>query len=467
VSDLHRLSAVEALALFRARGLSPVELMEATIARAEELEPTINAFAFTHFERALEQARAAEARYLAGDPRPLKGLPVAIKDEVPIEGDPCTQSSLIEADTIADHTAPIAERILAAGGIVHARTTTPEYSCAGFTHSRLWGVTRNPWSPEWSPGGSSGGSAATLAAGTATLASGSDIGGSIRLPASFCGVVGFRPPHGRVPVDPPYNLDDYCTDGPMARTVADCALFENAIAGPYPADVVSIRPKLELPERFDAIEGMRIALCLRLGDYPLDPEVEANTLAVAEALRAAGAVVEGAELPWRREEISHVALVHFGAIFGRDIDRAGAEHRELMTPYALEAVRWSLEAIERTSFLEGLELEARIYRPLGELLERNDALVCPTIGTRGLVAGDDYVGHGLEVGGVELERYLDAMMTPAFNIASRCPVLAVPSGFADNGVPTGVQVVGRTYDDVTVFRVGAALEGVRPWPMLA
>jgi aspartyl-tRNA(Asn)/glutamyl-tRNA(Gln) amidotransferase subunit A len=467
VSELHRLSAVEALALFRARGLSPVELMQATIVRAEELEPSVNAFAVTHFERALEQARSAEARYASGDARPLEGLPVAIKDEVPIEGDPCSEGSLLEADTIADHTAPIARRILDAGGIVHARTTTPEYSCAGFTHSRLWGVTRNPWAPEWSPGGSSGGSAAALAAGTATLASGSDIGGSIRLPASFCGVVGFKPPYGRVPVDPPYNLDAYCHDGPLARTVADCALFENVIAGPDPRDAASIRPKLEIPERLEGIEGARIALCLRLGDFPLDPEVEANTLAVGDALREAGALVEEVELSWRRQEISHAAFVHFGAIFGRDIARGAEAHRDLMTPYALAMVEWSLEAIERTSFLEGLELEARIFEPLGALLERFEALVCPTAGTRGLVAGDDYVDHGLEVGGVVLERYFDALMTPPFNIASRCPALAVPSGFADNGVPTGVQIVGRTFDDVTVFRVGAALERVRPWPVIA
>ena len=466
MSDLHRLSVVEALALFRARGLSPVELMEAVIFRAEEVDPTINAFAVTHFERALEQARAAEVRYASGDARALEGLPVAIKDEVPIEGDPCSEGSLLQADEIADHTAPIARRILEAGGIVHARTTTPEFSCAGFTHSRLWGVTRNPWAPQWSPGGSSGGSAAALASGTAVLASGSDIGGSIRIPASFCGVVGFKPPYGRVPVDPPYNLDHYCHDGPLARTVADCALLENVIAGPDPLDVVSIRPRLEIPARLEGIEGVRVALCLRLGDYPLDPEVASNTLAAADALREAGAIVEEVELPWRREGITHVTLVHFGAIFGRDIARSAEEHRDRMTPYALAMVDWSLEAIRRTSFLEGLEFEARIYEPLGALLERFDALVCPTIGARGLVAGDDYVDHGLEVGGEALERYLDAMMTPAFNIASRCPVLAVPSGFADNGVPTGIQIVGRTYDDVTVFRVGAALERLRPWPAL-
>jgi aspartyl-tRNA(Asn)/glutamyl-tRNA(Gln) amidotransferase subunit A len=426
VSDLHHLSAVEALALFRARGLSPVELMQALIVRAEDLEPSINAFAVTHFERALDQARAAEARYAAGDARPLEGLPVAIKDEVPIEGDPCSQGSLFEADTIADHTAPIARRILEAGGIVHGRTTTPEFSCAGFTHSRLWGVTRNPWAPEWSPGGSSGGSAAALAAGMATLASGSDIGGSIRIPASFCGVVGFKPPYGRVPVDPPYNLDHYCHDGPMARTVADCALFENVIAGPDPSDVVSIRPKLEIPEQLEGVEGLRIALCLRLGDFPLDPEVEVNTLAEADGLREAGATVDEVELPWRREDI--IAPPSFiSEIFGRDIGRAVAEHGDLMTLRARDgrvvAGGDRANELPRRAGARGADLRA-----LGALLERYEALVCPTVGTRGLIAGDDYVDHGLEVGGVALGQYLDVLMTPPFNIASRCPVLAVPSG---------------------------------------
>ncbi len=143
------------------------------------------------------------------------------------------------------------------GAIVHARTTAPEFSCAGFTHSRIWGVTRNPWNPDFAVGGSSGGSGAALASGTATLASGSDIGGSIRIPAAYNGVVGFKPPYGRVPQEAPFNLDVYCHCGPMARTVADCALFENALAGPHPHDHASLRPKLELPARPEPAAGLR------------------------------------------------------------------------------------------------------------------------------------------------------------------------------------------------------------------
>ena len=236
-TDLAYLSATEALARFRDRSLSPVELTEALVARAAEVEPTVNALCITYFDQALEQAREAEKRYVGtGDaPRPLEGICVGIKEEMPIAGQPCSMGSLRYKDNVADYTDPVGQRLIDAGAIVHARTTAPEFSCAAFTHSRLWGVTRNPWNPEFGVGGSSGGTGAALASGTSTLASGSDIGGSIRIPASLNGVVGFKPPYGRVPQTPPFNLDHYCHSGPLARTVADTALFENMIAGPHPA----------------------------------------------------------------------------------------------------------------------------------------------------------------------------------------------------------------------------------------
>jgi Asp-tRNA(Asn)/Glu-tRNA(Gln) amidotransferase A subunit family amidase len=202
---------------------------------------------------------------------------------------------------------------------VHARTTTPEFCCAPVTWTKLWGVTRNPWNLAYSPGGSSGGSAAALAAGTATLATGSDIGGSIRIPSSFCGVTGFKPPYGRVPEVPPFNLDHYCHEGPMARSVADCALLENVIAGPHPSDVVSLRPKLEIPFPLEPVAGLRIALSPDLGCFTVDPDVAANTLAAAERLRDAGAVVTEVSLPWRRADIARAARIHFGMIFGPSV----------------------------------------------------------------------------------------------------------------------------------------------------
>ena len=215
--DLHYLSAAEALARFRDRSLSPVDLLDAVTARADAVEPTVNALCHERYEAAREEARAAEARYAGrgdGEPRALEGIPLAIKEEEEVAGQPWTQGSLIYKDLVAEQSSVFAQRMLDAGAIVHARTTAPEFSCALFTHSRLHGVTRNPWNPEFGVGGSSGGSGAALASGTTTLASGSDIGGSIRAPASFNGVVGFKPPYGRVAQAVPFNLDTYCHCGP-------------------------------------------------------------------------------------------------------------------------------------------------------------------------------------------------------------------------------------------------------------
>jgi amidase len=465
MTDLHYLSATEAIAAFRARELSPVELLDAVIARAEEVEPVVNALCHTFYDEARAQAREAEARYAerGENPRPLEGIPLAIKEEEAVEGQPWTQGSLIFKDLVADHTSSFARRHFEAGAIVHARTTAPEFSCAGFTQSRLWGVTRNPWNPRYGVGGSSGGSGAALAAGTTTLASGSDIGGSIRIPASFNGVVGFKPPYGRVPCDPPFNLDTYCHCGPLARTVADCALYQNQIAGPDPSDHVSLRPKLVLPEEFGDVEGLRIALSTDLGSWPVDPEVRANTRAVGAALRRAGAVVDEVDLVLPRADVDLATAIHFNLGFTDWIGSMAAEHGDLVTDYALDAARWCSEIAAGHSFLEKIELEARLYLPVGALLEEYDALICPTTATRGLLADDTYVGHGLEVGGEQLEGHFESMLTPVFNIMSRCPVLNVPSGFADNGVPTGVQIAGRTYDDEMVFRIGAAVESELPW----
>ena len=463
MSDLHYLTAAEALARFRARELSPVELMTAVIERAEAVEPVINAFAETRYDEAMEAARAAEASYAGSGPppRPLEGLPVAVKEEAPIAGQRNTLGSLPLRDVVADHTAAFAQRILDAGGIVHARTTTPEFSCAPVTWSKLWGVTRNPWQPAYSPGGSSGGSAAALAAGSATLATGSDIGGSIRIPSSFCGVTGFKPPYGRVPEVEIFNLDHYCHEGPLARTVADCALLENVIAGPHPHDVVSLRPKLEIPAELPPVAGLRLALSPDLGCYQVDADVAAATLEAAQRLRDAGAVVEEVALPWRLADITRAARIHFGLIFGPSIQEIYEQHEADLTSYAQRFYKEGLE-VRKEDFVAGLELEAQIYAPLGELLEDYDALVCPTFAVPALPAEYDN-GSAVQINGQTYGDWLDVLMTVPFNIASRCPVMSVPSGISSGGVPTGLSIVGRTYDDVTVFRIAAAHEERYGW----
>jgi hypothetical protein len=247
------------------------------------------------------------------------------------------------------------------------------------------------------------------------LASGSDIGGSIRIPAAVNGVVGFKPPYGRVPQDPPFNLDTYCHCGPMARTVADCVLYENVIAGPDPRDIVSLRPKLELPARLDGIEGMRIALSPDLGDWPVDSEIRENTLAVAAALREEGAIVEEVDLRVPHADVMRAVAIHFNFGFGAWIAQEAAAYPELVTACAAAMPQPMALDAGGATLVDKHELEAGLYLPIGALLERYDALICSTVGTRGLVAGDDYVEHGIEVDGRELESYFGALLTLAFS----------------------------------------------------
>jgi amidase len=461
------LSAVEARAMFETGKLSPVELMRAIIARSERVEPAINAFTDTFFEAALAQAEQAETRYAQARRgkgtrlRPLEGLPLVIKDEVPVEGQRCTDGSLLFRDKIATETAISAQRLLGAGAIQHARTTTPEFCCATITSSRLFGVTRNPWNRRYTPGGSSGGSAASLAAGTSLLATGSDIAGSIRIPASCCGVVGYKPPYGRVPQAPPFNLDFYCHEGPLARTVSDTALMQNAIAGPHPRDIASLKPKLRIPASHGDVRGWRIAYSLDLGYFQVSPEVRRNTLAALEVFTALGCEVHEVEVPWT-EASARAAWSYLAHLFGASLAEVLEDQADQLTPYA----RAFIESGTRSSaedFVDSLEVAGEMYAWFGPMLEGYDVFVCPTATKPAIVADADLEYESFEAKGKAMPDGLSWCMTYPFNMLSRCPVLAVPSGFGKTGVPTGIQIVGKAYEDVKVFRAGTAFEQASPW----
>jgi Asp-tRNA(Asn)/Glu-tRNA(Gln) amidotransferase A subunit family amidase len=463
--DLCYLGAAEALAAFKSRKLSPVELMRAVIARAEAVEPKINAFPMKRFDEALDEAKKAEARYMKADgrPRALEGLPTAIKDETTIKGWRTTFGSLVFKDNIDTYTAPPAERITKAGAIIHARSAAPEFSCAPFTHSRLWGITRTPWNLDFSCGGSSGGAGASLAAGSATLANGSDIAGSIRIPASMCGVVGFKPPYGRNPDAAPYNLDHYAHAGPMARSVADCALLQNVMSGPHPNDIAAIRPKLRIPAELPSdIKGWRIAYSPALAGFDIDPDVARNTADAADAFSDLGAIVEEVDLGWKREEIVRGAWAHFAAIFGPWIENIAAAHADEVMDYSKEFLA-GCKRFAAPTFLEALEIEARMFNRLGKVHRRHRLLICPTLPVPSVKAGESLIDPLLRINGVEQPSICHWLMTVCFNMASRCPVMSVPSGLASTGVPTGLSIVGRAYDDVSVFRAAAAFEKARPW----
>lgn len=457
--DLCYMSASEALSRFRNRSLSPVELLQALIARAEEVELKVNALPMTLYDKALDAAKKAEQRYMKTDgrPRALEGIPLAVKDETAIKGLRTTYGSLIFKDNVDQSTHPAAERLLKAGAIVHARSAAPEFSCAPFAHSKLWGITRTPWNLDYSCGGSSGGAGASLASGTTTLATGSDIGGSIRIPASMSGVCGYKPPYGRNPESPPFNLDQYCHFGPLARTVGDIALFQNVVAGPHPDDIVSLRPKLRVPANLGDIKGWKVALTVDYGCFDVEPDVIRQTRAAAEAFRAAGAIVEEVELGWDREKIATAGWAHFGAIFGTWIARMLAQHRDQMTDYAIHFGERAMRS-KKEDFLDGLEYEAEMYANFGRLMQKYRILLCPTLPLPAVEAGESYVERKLVIDNKPQETLLHWLTTACFNILSRCPVMSMPSGLASNGVPTGLSIVGRTYDDVSVFRAASAYE---------
>lgn len=460
-AELAYLPATEARRRFGAGELSPLDVLEAQIARTAAVEPLVNAFSATCFEQARHEAVAAAARYAAGAARPLEGLTVAIKETMDVAGQVTTHGSLVHAeDPPAERSHPLVERLQRAGAIVHARTTSPEFACAWITASRLNGITGTPWDPAYSCGGSSGGSGASLAAGTTTLATGTDIGGSIRSPAAACGVVGFKPPYGRNPEAPPANLDPYQHVGPLTRTVADCALVQNVVSGVHPRDLATLRQRLRLPLDPAGIEGLRIAWTLDLGNGVVAPEVEQATLQTLTALEAAGAYLEEVELRWG-EEVTLAAKAYLDHLFGRSLARACELHPELVCDYTA----WYAEragTCDQERFLWTFEVAARMYDAIGPLLDRCHALICPTAATLAIPA-NAMPWDTVTVRGRTMPCDYEPSLMHQWNMLSRLPVLAVPAGIGANGLPVGIQIVVRSYDDARALRVGAALERANPW----
>ena len=480
--DLHYISATEALKRFKDRSLSPVELIKAIIERAEKINPKINAHNFIFYEKAIEAARVSENKFFSNKQiLPLEGIPMAIKDEEDIKGQPNTNGSLIMKDHIASKTMVDVERIINSGSIIHCRTTTPEFSCTSFTHSKIWGVTRNPWNLEFTPGGSSGGSGASLAAGCTTLATGSDIGGSIRIPASACGLIGFKPPHGRNPQESPFNHDQYCVVGPMARTVEDCALMQNVMSGPHPKDITSLKPKLSIPKKFENIKNWKIAYSMDLGFFEIDKEVQKNTLDILKKLESLGVKVEEVKLNWNKKELEDTCYNYYAHLFANFIAELIPEHSEKLTDYAKD-VGMTSEIINK-AILEkkkinhptmGIDLGMTLYEcnkvvgkmfeEFGPIIDKYDAFICPTLSIPAVKADMDLFRDKVLVNGKEISSPdLGWTLCYPFNMLNRLPVLSIPSGLASNGVPTGVQIVGKPFEDIGVFQAGYNIEQLEPW----
>jgi Asp-tRNA(Asn)/Glu-tRNA(Gln) amidotransferase A subunit family amidase len=498
-AQLAYLGGREALVAFAAGTLSPVDLLEALIERAARVESAVNAFAEPLYDEARTEAREAERRWAEGTARPLEGLPVAAKESQALAGRVVTDGLLEPLDPEpAAATAWALERLRDAGAIVHARTTTSELCCMPMSHAARWGTTRNPWDLGKAVGGSSGGSAAALAAGTATLATGTDIGGSVRAPAALAGVVGYKPPHGRVPLEPPANAETWLHSGALARSVGDAALLANAMAGPHPGDRCSLPAATPLPAEFAPAAGMRVAFSSRPGDLPVEAAVAANAERLAAALADAGVEVVEVDFDWRLEEINEAMWGHGDVTRARSALARERERPGSLSPYAVECFERAVAAAAAIPIERRVDLERRLRTEVLCLFDSFDAILVPTMGVAAMDAGEDYAGRPLRVDGAPLDHFCDAALTPIFNIASSCPVLTVPSGLAapaeaeegaggstvaapsadgeaaaapsttadgapSPGTPTGVQVAGPPSDDLAAFRLAAEIERVAPW----
>ena len=461
MTDLCALPATEQARMVRAREVSPVELVEDSLARIEAVNPVLNAFAFVFPDEARARAREAEAAVMRGDVLgPLHGLPVAFKDFTPTKGQRTTLGSRCYADNVPDHDPVIVRRFKAAGAIVVGKTTTPEFAHSGFTISPLWGATGNPWDPARSSGGSSGGSGVAAATGCVALAEGTDMGGSVRIPAALCGCVGLKPSLGRIPMDILTTVfDDMSHFGPLARTVDDAALFLRVAEGPDDADITSQAAPMPLPARFDTdLTGLRLALSHDLGLFKPHPEVAANLRAAAEALRDAGAVVEEVDI---KVDLDMLKAwndwwgVYIAAGFGHLLP----ERRDELDPYVVRLMEAGL-AMGAVPFKRIEAVRTELWHRLARVLADHHALLCPTMSQPAPLNAE----RSRNFWRPDADGLVDGLdMTEIFNMTAQCPALSVPSGVTASGLPTALQIVGRRFDDPTVMRIGAALESRRSW----
>jgi len=459
-ADLAYLPASLQLDLFVRREISPREVVQAQIARAESFNPHLTAFGDCYFADALRAAAVSEDRWRNGNQRALEGLTVAIKDAQNIKGQRTTYGSLAFRDNVAEATDPVVERLQEAGAIVLARTTTSELCLSGVNRSSMWGLGRNPWNLSCSPGGSSGGSAAALAAGFTTLATGTDMGGSIRVPASACGIVGFKPPHGRNPDTYPNSLDLFCVCGPMARNVPDVMRMQNVIAGQDWRDPHSLPNPPIIPLSTEDISGLRVAYSLNLSYRRVDPDVRENTLTALETFKALGCNVREVDLGWT-PDIDSICVHWFNMMWsGRTLVELLENSPDLLPQGLIQAAR---EAQRSTpaDLARVYEMINRMNQSFGRIMSEHDVFLCPTMTVPAVPADQDMLAGGLMIDGEEVDPEFGYSTTHQFNMLGTCPVVSVPSGLSSKGVPTGVQIVGKPYDDAMVFKAALAFEAAR------
>jgi aspartyl-tRNA(Asn)/glutamyl-tRNA(Gln) amidotransferase subunit A len=464
--ELRWLSAVELLAGFRSRELSPVEVVDAVLDRVEALNEGVNAFVTVTAQWARDQAAAAERAYAAGErPEPLLGVPVSIKDVVPTAGVRTTMGSRLFEHWVPAQDAPLVERLRTAGAVVLGKTTVPEFGWKGDSGNPVNGPARNPFDLSRSAGGSSGGAAAAVATGMGPLAQGGDGAGSIRIPAAFCGVVGLKPSHGRIPYAPSGALELLVSEGAITRTVTDAALMLDVLAGPDPRDRLSL--PVDGPAFVEAaageVAGLRVTWSPDLGHADVEPAVAATAGEAVRALEALGARVEEVTPPWHdpHDDLEALFATAYAGLerdgYGPELAGDPASTRAALDP-GLAAL------IERGTAYSAAELTAihlrrlRFCDDVRRFMATVDLLATPTLPVTAFAAGSDHPG---EICGRPTSTYRWLPFTYPFNLTG-LPAITVPAGLV-KGLPVGLQLVGRWRDDRTVLAAAAAYERVRPW----
>lgn len=453
--DPSYLPASELVTRFRQRQLSPVAVLEAQIRRIESLGDKVDCISASFFDEARAVARESEERYKAGKPRPLEGLTIAVKDEYTVKGWRTTMGSQLLKDAPpADADGPVIERLRAAGAIFHIQTTVPEFYVWMTTATSLWGVTRNPWNLAYSPGGSSGGTGSALAAGFATLGLGSDMGGSIRIPSSQCGLYGFKPPFGRVPTsEVPYEAE-----GPMARTFTDLAMLTDAMVGPHPAVHTSIRPRLRFPLAYPQVSGWKVAYDPMPGMTPLDPSVKAGMERAIAALRRMGVTVETVDVGFQAADMETYLAGLMSTSMGGMLVEALKQPDALM-PYTRTIFERLKDEIGPEALVRNEALLDHYQRRVQDVVftKGYKALIMPTLGTpfipaeHGLHPDTDTVRIG--------ERQVNGLsfaLTWVWNLLGLYPVVSAPIGIGPGNMPMGMQIVADTMDDLTAFQLADA-----------
>ena len=455
-AELCFLTAIELTQRIRARSISCVEVMEAHLRQIERVNPQVNAIVTLAPEQALARARAADAALRRSDAvGPLHGLPVAHKDLVQTKGMRTTFGSPIYADFVPDVDDLIVTRIRNAGAILIGKTNTPEFGAGSQTFNPVFGATRNPYDLSKTCGGSSGGAAVALACGMIPIADGSDTGGSLRNPASFCNVVGFRPSPGRVPsCSDRAAWQTLSVPGPMARTVADAALLLSAMAGPHPCSPIALqKPGAHFRQPLDRdFHGVRVAWSRTASGLPIDPEVTAVLEQARPVLEAIGCIVEETEPDFTGADEAFKVWRAWG--YEQKLGELADTHRDRLK----ETILWEIErgrALTGPQIGRAERLRTALYHRMRRFMQTYEFLALPVVQVSPFPIEQPYV---TEINGIPMETYIDWMRSCYYVSVIGFPAISVPAGFTRDGLPVGLQLVGRHHNDFGVLQLAHAFE---------